>query len=147
MPQFLSHHSLPTDPSRTLEALAALDDPLAPDLLAKIEQLEKAVTAGWAYSLSKLALNRLVRRRAAAWGERGARIVSISPGLIDTPMGALEDQRSSTDAKARLRSRRPLKRDGSMADIADAVEFLISARASYITGTDLLVDGGLASGK
>jgi NAD(P)-dependent dehydrogenase (short-subunit alcohol dehydrogenase family) len=56
-----------------------------------------------------------------------------------------EDQRSSTDAKARLRNRRPLKRDGSMADVADAVEFLTSARASYITGTDLLVDGGLSS--
>ncbi len=132
-------------PEPNRQVVAVLDDPLAPDLLAKIEQLEKAITAGWAYSLSKLGLNRLVRRRAATWGERGARIVSISPGLIDTPMGALEDQRSSTDAKARLRSRRPLNRDGSMADIADAVEFLTSARASYITGTDLLVDGGLSS--
>jgi NAD(P)-dependent dehydrogenase (short-subunit alcohol dehydrogenase family) len=132
-------------PEPDSQVITILDDPLAPDLLAKIEQLEKAVTAGWAYSLSKLGLNRLVQRRAAAWGERGARIVSISPGLIDTPMGALEDQRSSSDSKARLRGRRPLKRDGSMADIADAVEFLTSARASYITGTDLLVDGGLSS--
>lgn len=130
-------------PEPDAQVAAVLDDPLSPDLLAKIEPLEKAITAGRAYSLSKVGLNRLVRRRAAAWGERGARIVSISPGLIDTPMGALEDQRS--DSKARLRSRRPLKRDGSMADIADAVEFLTSARASYITGADLLVDGGLSS--
>jgi NAD(P)-dependent dehydrogenase (short-subunit alcohol dehydrogenase family) len=132
-------------PEPDREVVAVLDDPLAPDLLAKIEQLEKAIPAGRAYSLSKLGLNRLVRRRAAAWGERGTRVVSVSPGLIDTPMGALEDRRS--DSKARLRGRRPLQRDGSMADIADAVEFLTSSRASYITGTDLLVDGGLASSR
>jgi NAD(P)-dependent dehydrogenase (short-subunit alcohol dehydrogenase family) len=39
----------------------------------------------------------------------------------------------------------PLQREGTMIEIADAVEFLISARASYVTGTDLLVDGGMSA--
>lgn len=53
----------------------------------------------------------------------------------------------STTLPANAIVSRPLQRDGSMADIADAVEFLTSSRASYITGTDLLVDGGLASSR
>ena len=126
--------------------LAALDEPLASGFL---EQLESAVggsmASGLGYSLSKLGLNRMVQRQAPAWGHLGARIVSLSPGLIDTPMGNLEDARGGKDSKAQLRSKIPLQRDGTMADIADAVEFLVSRRASYITGIDLLVDGGVAA--
>ncbi len=86
----------------------------------------------------------MVQRRALPWGRRGARIISLSPGLIDTVMGAVEDS-NSRESKTAIRSKLPLLRDGSMADIADAVEFLASQRASYITGTDLLIDGGLSA--
>ncbi|MFG2957589.1 SDR family oxidoreductase [Streptomyces sp. NPDC048291] len=95
-----------------------------------------------AYQISKYGLLSLCRGEAGAWGERGARIVSLSPGLIATPMGAIEFEHSPT--KRDLLTRTPLGRQGTMLEIADAVEFLASDRASFISGTDLLVDGGLA---
>jgi NAD(P)-dependent dehydrogenase (short-subunit alcohol dehydrogenase family) len=126
--------------------LDVLDRPLAEDLLPRLEAaIGGTLTSAQAYPYSKLGLNRLVRRQAGSWGKRGARINSISPGLIDTPMGALESVGESGGRRGALRSRLPLPRDGSMADIADAVEFLVSARAAYITGTDLLVDGGMSA--
>jgi len=95
-----------------------------------------------AYQLSKFGLLMLARRRARDWGARGARIVSLSPGIIATPMGALEFETNPT--KKWLFEQSPLKREGTLDEIADAVEFLASERASFISGTDILVDGGLA---
>ncbi|MFJ9088924.1 SDR family oxidoreductase [Streptomyces sp. NPDC102384] len=99
-------------------------------------------TGAMAYQISKYGLLSLCRREAQAWGERGARIVSLSPGLIATPMGAIEFERSPI--KREFYARTPLAREGTMLEIADAVEFLASDAASFISGTDLLVDGGLA---
>ena len=82
----------------------------------------------------------MVRAKAMAWAERGARIVSLSPGPIASPMGKLESARSPF--KVEQLKRLPLRREGTMLEIADAIEFLTSERATYITGTDLLVDGG-----
>jgi NAD(P)-dependent dehydrogenase (short-subunit alcohol dehydrogenase family) len=137
----LSAHA--PEPEATL--LAILDAPLSVNLFTDLDAAIPELKPGLAYGLSKTALNRMVRRQAFAWGQRGARIVSVSPGLIDTEMGAIEDNNSSKQSKAAMRGRLPLRRDGSMVDIADAVEFLVSRRASYISGTDLLVDGGLAA--
>lgn len=131
-------------PEPSTRVLEMLDEPLRGDFLAQLDAaISQPPSPGLGYTLSKMGINRMVRRRAFAWGQRGARIVSLSPGLIDTVMGATEDARSRN--KAAMRSHLPLGRDGSMADIADAAEFLASRRASYITGIDLLVDGGLAA--
>lgn len=131
-------------PEPDARVLAALDAPLAEDFFVRLEEaMPQPLSSGPGYGLSKMAVNRMVRRRAFPWGRRGARILSLSPGLIDTVMGAVED--SQSNSKAAMRGRLPMVRDGTMADIADAVEFLSSRRASYITGTDLLVDGGLAA--
>jgi NAD(P)-dependent dehydrogenase (short-subunit alcohol dehydrogenase family) len=86
---------------------------------------------------------RMCRRRAAPWGERGARIVSISPGLIISPQGVSENK--AQPMRRAMLQRIPLQREGTLIEIADAVEFLTSARASYVTGTDLLVDGGIVA--
>ena len=83
---------------------------------------------------------RLCEGRAVDWARRGNRIVTISPGLILTPMGAKEI--SSSESVRALNDAIPLGRTGSALDIANAVEFLVSDRASFITGTDLRVDGG-----
>jgi NAD(P)-dependent dehydrogenase (short-subunit alcohol dehydrogenase family) len=128
----------------TAEVGALLRDPADPAL---VEKLTAALGAGQAtpqlaYVLSKWALMAYVRREAARWGEKGARIVSLSPGLIATPQGALEFEKSA--GKLKLYERTPLKREGTMLEIADAIEFLASDRASFISGTDLLVDGGLS---
>ena len=67
--------------------------------------------------------------------------MSLSPGIIATPQGAHEFRH--TPLKQELYALTPLEREGTMIEIADAVEFLLSDRASFISGVDLLVDGGL----
>jgi len=114
-----------------------------PDLVERVEvALGGSLGSTQAYQLTKAALNRLCVRRAGQWGRRGLRIVSLSPGLIATPMGAREFQNPQ---KLELFRQTPLGREGTMVEICDAVEFLLSDRASFISGTDLLVDGGIAA--
>jgi NAD(P)-dependent dehydrogenase (short-subunit alcohol dehydrogenase family) len=123
---------------------AVLHDPTNPELSRRLADLvgEENATPAMGYVLSKAGLLAYARQSAAAWGLRGARIVSLSPGMIATPMGAREFEQSA--GKRQLFEKTPLKREGTMHEIADAVEFLASDRASFISGTDLLVDGGLA---
>ncbi|WP_236791995.1 SDR family oxidoreductase [Amycolatopsis sp. GM8] len=124
------------------EILEILDEPLAYDLVERVFARTGPMAPPTAYQYTKTALIRMVRRQAAAWGARGARIVSLSPGMIGTPMGA---QEYANPNKMALFQRTPLGREGTMVEIADAFEFLLSDRASFISGTDLLVDGGLAA--
>ena len=90
--------------------------------------------------MSKRGVLRLCERKAAHWGQRGARIVSISPGLILTPMGRKE--LAETAGAAELNDAAPAGRSGMAMDITLAAKFLASEEASFITGTDLRVDGG-----
>lgn len=99
-----------------------------------------ATTPQMAYPISKRAVIKLVAREAAAFGARKARIASISPGLIDTGMGRAE-QAASPQMDMML-SRTPLARYGTADEIASAALFLCSPAASYITGSDIRVDGG-----
>ena len=124
--------------------ISLLDNPLAAGFLDALEHaVGGTVTTQLAYQVSKFALMRLCRQRAAQWGRHGARIVSLSPGLIATPMGALEYARNPM--KYDLLAKTPVGREGTMLEIADAIDFLASDRASFISGTDLLVDGGIAA--
>jgi NAD(P)-dependent dehydrogenase (short-subunit alcohol dehydrogenase family) len=120
-----------------------LDEPLAADFLEQLAAVGDELTSGIAYSLAKWALNRRCERRAAAWGAVGARINSLSPGLIATPMGALEFEKSPV--KYDLLETALLRRECTVHEIADAVDFLASDRASYVSGIDLLVDGGVTA--
>lgn len=126
---------------------ALLADPLVPGFLdavgALIEPMSGGAPAGMAglsYMFSKQAVLRIVERRAAVWGARGARIVSISPGMILTPMGRKE--LAETAGAAQLTEAAPAGRAGTASDIALAAQFLASDAASFITGCDLKVDGG-----
>jgi NAD(P)-dependent dehydrogenase (short-subunit alcohol dehydrogenase family) len=121
-----------------------LDDPLAGDFLqASAGLLGEAADAAHAYMFSKAGLIRLCRRSAGAWGRKGLRIVSLSPGLIATPQGAEAYKHSS--GKFALFEAVPLGRECSMLEIAGVIAFLASDQASYISGTDILVDGGLVA--
>jgi NAD(P)-dependent dehydrogenase (short-subunit alcohol dehydrogenase family) len=100
-----------------------------------------ATRAEMAYPISKRAVIRLVAREAAAFGAHKARIVSISPGLIDTSMGRAE-QAASSQMDAML-AKTPLGRFGHAEEIASAAVFLCSEGASYISGCDIPVDGGM----
>ena len=97
-------------------------------------------TSGAAYSISKRAMIALVAKASTAFGRRKARIVSISPGLIDTPMNRSEMQ-ESPQMKVML-DNTPLGRLGTGDEIASVAVFLCSPDASYITGCDIKVDGG-----
>lgn len=97
-----------------------------------------------AYPMSKRAVQLYAPRMAPAFGKMGARIVSLSPGIIDTAMGRLEQKQGPEMDK--MIAVAPLARMGEPSEIASVVAFLASPAASYISGTDILVDGGTIAG-
>lgn len=100
---------------------------------------------GIAYAVSKRGVVRLVERRARTWGAAGGRLVSISPGVIDTPMGRLED--ANEPSMAGIVAGSALGREGRPEEVAAVAAFLVSDAAVFVTGTDVLVDGGAVAGQ
>lgn len=96
-----------------------------------------------AYSASKAALIMLVRQMAVEWGPDGIRCNTVSPGSTHT---AMTDARYSDPVQREAAAQRsPLRMVGLPENQAAAISFLLSADAAYITGVDLLVDGGLST--
>lgn len=96
-----------------------------------------------AYPFAKRANQIRVAAAASAWGLRGARINCISPGVISTAMGRLELSGESGGLMRAMVDDAGVRRIGTPEDIAAATEFLLGPAASFITGVDLLVDGGV----
>jgi len=99
--------------------------------------------SGIAYEATKAALLGLSRSVAVRYARDGIRVNTILPGLINSSMV----RREIGDREARVAPRIPLGRQGTPWEIAKAIVFLLSDDASYITATELLVDGGLHSGE
>ncbi|MEW2359648.1 SDR family oxidoreductase [Spirillospora sp. NPDC029432] len=101
--------------------------------------------SGAAYSFAKHASQLRVQAASTTWGARGARVNSISPGVITTPMGRAElDGEHGAGMRMMIESSNA-GRAGTPADIAAAAEFLLGPAAGFISGTDLLVDGGVTA--
>lgn len=104
----------------------------------------KIVKGAFPYTVSKHAVIGLSRSLAIEYADKGIRVNSISPGLIDTPLAqAFFD--SSPDAEAERESQRqtiPVKRLGLPVEVAKTALFLSSDEARFITATDILIDGG-----
>ena len=96
-----------------------------------------------AYSVSKAGVIMLSRQLANEWGPHGIRSNVVSPGMVITPMSqAFYDTPGVTERRSAVV---PMRRVGMPKDMADAILFLSSDRASYVNGEEIIVDGGYAN--
>ncbi|MEV2230003.1 SDR family oxidoreductase [Streptomyces phaeochromogenes] len=121
-------------------ATTATEDLLGLDVVSAIGD-----DAQTAYIVTKRANHLRVQAAALAWNLRGARINSVSPGVIATAMSRAEAASPSGAHMMQMLDASGSGRVGTPGEIADAVAFLTGPESSYITGTDLLVDGGQAA--
>lgn len=124
--------ALATTPTEDLLDLPFLQEGSLPD-------------SGAAYSIAKRANQVRVQAASTDWGARGARVNSMSPGVISTPMGQLELASENGVGMRTMIDGSGTGRIGTSADIAGAAAFLLGPDATFITGTDLLVDGGVVA--
>ena len=95
-----------------------------------------------AYQLAKRCNVKRVMAEAVKWGERGARINSISPGIIVTPLALDEFNGPRGDFYKDMFARSPAGRPGTADEVANVAELIMTERGAFITGSDFLVDGG-----
>src|SRR5690606_19954510 len=112
-------------------------------LIGAASRLPKAMRAGQAYSLSKAFVIWYSKQMAMAFGAKGARILSVSPGSFDTDMGRLEEK-SGAGALLRFAA---IKRFGTAEEAGGLLAFCAAGEgAGYLTGVDILCDGGTLAG-
>lgn len=95
-----------------------------------------------AYQLAKRCNVKRVMAEAVRWGERGARLNSISPGIIVTPLALDEFNGVRGEFYKKMFAQCPAHRPGTADEVANVAELLMSNRGAFITGSDFLVDGG-----
>ncbi|WEH14047.1 SDR family oxidoreductase [Streptomyces sp. VNUA24] len=131
--------------SLTREEETALATAPARDLLTTSAALAVGDSTTRAYIVSKRGNQLRAEAAALAWSRRGARVNSVSPGVVATAMAKAEAEGPSGARMRAMLEASGAGRSGTPAEIADAVAFLVGPEARYINGTDLLVDGGQAA--
>lgn len=95
-----------------------------------------------AYQLAKRCNEKRVMAQSVLWGEKGARINSISPGIIVTPLAIDEFNGPRGDFYKNMFAKCPAGRPGTADEVANVAELLMSGKGAFITGADFLIDGG-----
>ena len=95
-----------------------------------------------AYQMAKRCNEKRVMAESVKWGEKGARINSISPGIIVTPLAIDEFNGPRGDFYKNMFSKCPAGRPGTADEVANVAELLMSDKGAFITGADFLIDGG-----
>lgn len=95
-----------------------------------------------AYQMAKRCNEKRVMAESVKWGERGARLNSISPGIIVTPLAIDEFNGIRGDFYKNMFTKCPAHRPGTADEVANVAELLMSDKGAFITGADFLIDGG-----
>lgn len=130
-------HTIPPNPAYD----EALKQPQSTDAFKKVAPFVGG-SADNMYNFTKRGVLLICKDNAKRFGQKGARIVSVSPGIIMTPM-AQKAAEEHPERMALMKKLTPAGRNGQSEDIADVVKFLLSDDARFITGTDILIDGGI----
>lgn len=129
--------ALTTEEDRLL-AITPTEELLQLDLL-KPENISDTLHA---YQMAKRANGKRVMAEAVKWGERGARVNAISPGIIITPLALDEINGPRGDFYKNMFAKSPAGRPGIADEVANVAELLLSNAGAFITGSDFLIDGG-----
>jgi NAD(P)-dependent dehydrogenase (short-subunit alcohol dehydrogenase family) len=123
-------HALAFTPADELLALPFLQADAVPDSMV-------------AYVLSKRANHKRVQATALSWGAKGARVNSISPGIVATALAQLELASPIGDGYRAMIAASPANRMASPDEIATLAAYLLGPDSAFVTGSDLLIDGGV----
>lgn len=135
-----SGHRMPalTPEEDELLATTPTDALLALDML----QPDRIRDTLHAYQMAKRCNVKRVMAETVKWGERGARVNSISPGIIVTPLAIDEFNGPRGEFYKNMFAKCPAGRPGTADEVANVAELLMSGRGAFITGSDFLIDGG-----
>lgn len=121
-------------------------DPFTPEFLDKLlnecNKYSGKSAGGMAYMFSKWFVKDYTARNATRFGKKGIRILSVAPGNIMTPM-YYNDAKETSDS---MLDKTPLGRHGYPEEVAKLIAFLVSDKASFMTGVDVICDGGVVAG-
>jgi NAD(P)-dependent dehydrogenase (short-subunit alcohol dehydrogenase family) len=135
-----SGHRMPALSAEVDEQLACT--PTEELLKLEVLQPENIKDTLHAYQMAKRCNEKRVMAESIKWGARGARINSISPGIIVTPLAIDEFNGPRGDFYKNMFAKCPARRPGTADEIANVAELLMSPQGAFITGADFLIDGG-----
>lgn len=139
----MAGHMMRQLPEDQEEALAYLPA----DALLDLQFLKDIPNSLVGYMVAKRANHLRVQSAAMTWGEKGARVNSISPGIIVTPLAQHELNSEIGDGYRAMIAASPSKRMAPPEEIAVAAAYLLGPDAGFVTGSDLLIDGGVIAAR